>query len=74
MKFKVRRISGSGDFWVGEQLASYNGGPWMFGVSLHQFRGDKVALERIYVMEGFDAAAWRSEWAEMFDPLASVAL
>jgi hypothetical protein len=74
VKFKVRRISGSGDFWVGEQLASYNGGPWMFGVSLHQFRGDKVALERIYVMEGFDAAAWRSEWAEMFDPLASVAL
>jgi len=46
----------------------------MFGVSLHQFRGDKVALQRIYVMEGFDAAAWRSEWAEMFDPLASVAL
>ena len=74
VKFKVRRISGSGDFWVGEQLVSYNGGPWMFGVSLHHFRGDKVALERIYVMGGFEAAAWRSEWAEMFDPLESVAL
>jgi len=23
-------------------------------------------------MEGFDAAEWRSEWAEMFDPLESI--
>jgi hypothetical protein len=38
---------------VGEQLVSYNGGPWTFGVSLHQFRGDKVALERIYTMKAF---------------------
>ena len=43
----------------------------MFGISLHQFRGDKVVLERIYVTERFDAAEWRSEWAEMFDPLES---
>jgi hypothetical protein len=41
------------------------------GISLHQFRGDKVVLERIYVTERFDAAEWRSEWAEMFDPLES---
>jgi hypothetical protein len=48
VKFRVRHISGSGDFWVGEQLVSYNGGPWLFGISLHQFRGDKVVVERIY--------------------------
>jgi hypothetical protein len=52
-------------------LVSYHGGPWMFGVSLHQFRGDKVALERICTMEAFAAAEWLSEWAEMFDPLES---
>jgi len=74
VEFRVRRISGSGEFWVGEHLISYDGGPWSFGVSLHQFRGDKVALERIYWMEGFDAAEWRSEWAEMFDPLESTTL
>ena len=53
-------------------LISYDGGPWSFGVGLHQFRDDKIALECIYWMEGFDAAEWRSEWAEMFDPLESI--
>jgi hypothetical protein len=38
-----------------------------------RFRGDRIAHEAVYVMEGFDAAEWRSEWATMFDPLASVA-
>jgi hypothetical protein len=34
----------------------------MFGVGLFEFRGDKVALERIYVMEGWEAAEWRAQW------------
>jgi hypothetical protein len=34
---------------------------------------DRIAHEALYVMEDFDAAEWRSEWATMFDPLASVA-
>jgi hypothetical protein len=43
---------------VGENLVvvecsvSYNGGPWQYGVQLLEFRGNKVARERIYVMEG----------------------
>ena len=34
----------------------------MFTVSLMEFRGDQVAHERIYIMEGWDAAEWRAPW------------
>jgi len=27
-----------------------------------EFRDDKVARERIYIMEGFEAPAWRAPW------------
>src|SRR5262245_41379589 len=73
LDFRVRRISGQGDVWIAENLISYDGSPWMFAVSVLRFRGDKVAHESVYVMEGFEAPGWRSEWATMFDPLASVA-
>lgn len=69
LEFKIRRISHDGDLWVVEGLISYDGSPWMFAVSILEFRDDKVAHERIYVFEGFEAAPWRAEWAEMFDPL-----
>jgi hypothetical protein len=70
--YRIRRITGHGELWVVELLVSYNGGPPMFGVGVMQFRGDKIARESVYAMEGFDAAPWRSEWATRFDPLASV--
>jgi hypothetical protein len=72
LDFRVRRITGAGDLWVTENLISYDGSPWMFTLNVLQFRGDRIAHESLYVMEGFDAADWRSEWATMFDPQASV--
>jgi len=39
---------------------SYNGGPWQYGVQLLEFRDDKVARERIYIMEGWEAPEWRA--------------
>lgn len=72
LEFKIRRISHGDDLWVGEGLISYDGSPWMFALSILQFRDDKVAHERVYVFEGFEAAPWRTEWAEMFDPLESM--
>ena len=45
----------------------------MFTVNVLQFRGDRIARESIYVMEGFEAPDWRAPWATRFDPLASVA-
>ena len=43
---------------VVEVSARYNGGPWQYAVQLLEFRDDKVARERIYVMEGWDALEW----------------
>lgn len=70
--YRIRRITGHGELWVVELLVSYNGGPPMFGVGMMQFRGDKIARESVYAMEGFEAAPWRSAWSTRFDPLASV--
>jgi hypothetical protein len=50
------------DLAVVECSVSYDGGPWQFGLQLLDFRGDKVARERIYVMAGWDAPEWRAPW------------
>ena len=71
-RFNLRRIAGSGESWSVELLISYDGGPWMFGVGLYQFRGDRIYREAVYVMDGFEAAEWRAPWATRFDPLASI--
>jgi hypothetical protein len=60
LDFKIRRISHDGDLWVAENLISYDGSPYMFTVSILQFRGDKIAHERLYVFEGFEAAESRA--------------
>ena len=72
-RFRIRRISGHGEFWVVELLISYDGGPWMFGIGIYRFSGDKLAHEAVYVMDGFEAAEWRAPWATRFDPHASIA-
>lgn len=68
--FRIRRLTGVADLWIAENLISYDGGPWMFTVNILRFRGDKVAKESIYVMEGFDAPDWRAPFRETFDSLA----
>jgi hypothetical protein len=60
--YRIRRMTASENLVVVECSVSYNGGPWQFGVQLLNFRGDKVARERIYVMEGWDAPEWRASW------------
>ena len=66
VEFKIRRIRGRGDLWVAETSIRYDGGPWNYGCSILEFRGDKVARETIYIGEPWDApewrAAWRAEW------------
>ena len=52
---------------------SHNGSPPMFGVSILCFRGERIARESIYVMDGFEPSPSRSEWASPFDRLASIA-
>jgi SnoaL-like protein len=60
--FRVRRVTVRDDLAVVELSASYEGGPTMLGVSLLEFRGDRIARERIYVMDGWEAPEWRSAW------------
>ena len=62
LAFKVRRIRGAGAFWVAETSISYDGGPWQFGCSLLEFRGERVARETIYIAEGWTAPEWRAPW------------
>jgi hypothetical protein len=62
VRYRVRRITARDDLVVGELSISYDGGPWQYAVQLLEFRGDKVARERIYVMEGWEAPEWRAPW------------
>jgi SnoaL-like domain len=62
VEFEVRNLRGDGDVWVAESAIRYGGGPWQPGVSILEFRGDKVARETIYVTEPWEAPEWRARW------------
>ncbi len=71
LSFHLRRISHRDDLVVTEYLISYNGEPWMFTVSIMHLRDDRVAHERIYIMEGWEPAEWRAPWRSerLADPI-----
>jgi len=62
LAFHLRRIVHRQELVVSEYLVSYTGAPWMFTVSIMEFHGDRVAHERIYIMDGFAPAEWRAPW------------
>jgi ketosteroid isomerase-like protein len=62
VRFKLRRVTVRNDLAVVELIASYDGESWLQGVQLLEFRGDKVARERIYVAEAWEAPEWRAPW------------
>jgi SnoaL-like domain len=59
---EFREVRGEGDFWVAEISIAYDKGPGNFGISILEFRDDKIARESIYVSEGWDAPEWRAKW------------
>ena len=61
-RFRVRRTTAREDLVLVECSISYDGGPWQYGVQILEFRGDRVARERIYVMSGWEAPEWRAPW------------
>jgi ketosteroid isomerase-like protein len=65
-RFTVRRIVGSGDFWVTEYVLTYDGKP-SYTVSIMEFRGDKVARETQYFADPFEAPASRANLVERMD-------
>ena len=62
--FEYREVRGNGDIWVAELTVTYDGGDENFGVSILELRGDRIARESIYVMEGFEAPEWRAQWSD----------
>jgi hypothetical protein len=62
VRYRVRRITARDDLVVSEVSVTYDGESWMLGVQLLEFRGDRVARERIYVMDGWEAPEWRAPW------------
>jgi len=62
MRYRLRRVTCRDDLGVVELSVSYDGVTWMQGVQLLEFRGDKVAHERIYVMDSWEAPEWRARW------------
>ena len=62
VRYRVRRITARDDLVVCEVSVTYDGESWMLGVQLLEFRGDMVARERIYVMDGWEAPEWRAPW------------
>jgi SnoaL-like domain len=60
--FELGEIRGRGDVWVIELKVRYDDGPWNFGVSIHEFRGDRIARETIYYAEPFEPPEWRARW------------
>jgi SnoaL-like domain len=62
VEFELDRLRGADDVWIAELRARYDGGSWNYGVSILEFRGDRVAREAIYYCEPFDAPEWRAEW------------
>jgi hypothetical protein len=61
-KVEFREIRGRDELWVAEVSISYDQGPWNFGVSILELRGDKIARESIYVTEGWEPPEWRAQW------------
>jgi SnoaL-like domain len=59
---EFRETRGRDDLWVAEISISYDQGPRNFGVSILEFRGDRIARETIYVGEGWQAPDWRAQW------------
>ena len=62
VELEIERVRGADDLWVAEMRARYDGGPWNYGVEILEFRGGLVARETIYVMDGWEAPEWRSQW------------
>jgi ketosteroid isomerase-like protein len=62
-RFTVRRIVGSGDFWVTEFILAYDGRP-SSSVSVMEFLDGKVARETQYFGDPFEPGPSRAQWVE----------
>lgn len=62
-RFTARRITGDGDLWVSELVATYDAQPFHV-VSIMEFEDGEVVRETQYFGEPFGAGASRAQWVE----------
>jgi ketosteroid isomerase-like protein len=62
LTFHTRRITHRADLVVVENLISYDSAPWMHTVSIMEFRDNRVAHERVYITDPWEAPEWRTPW------------
>lgn len=63
--FTLLRVAGSGDEYTTEEWVEYPNGERGYGISLYQFRGDKIAKVTYYFAAPFPAPEWRAPFVEM---------
>jgi SnoaL-like domain len=61
---EFRDVRGEGDVWIAEISITYDEGPANLGLSILELRAGKIARERIYVAEPFEAPEWRAKWRD----------
>ena len=66
-KIRLRRLTGSGDVWVGQSVVEYTDGKVLHGVSIIEFRDGKMWREARYWGEPFEAPAWRAGFVERIE-------
>ncbi|HEX4327556.1 MAG TPA: nuclear transport factor 2 family protein, partial [Burkholderiales bacterium] len=69
-RFTVKRIVGSGDFWVTEFVLAYDGVP-SYVVSIMEFREGLVAHETQYFANRFEPGVSRAHLVERIGDTAS---
>ena len=62
-RFKIQRMTGSGNLWVTEFVLSYDGKP-SYTVSIMEFRDGKVANETQYFADPFEPGPSRAHLVE----------
>ena len=62
VELEIVRVRGVGDFWIVELRGRYDGGSWLYGAGIYEFRGDKVTRETIYLGDPWEAPEWRAQW------------
>jgi hypothetical protein len=62
-KYRLERVSGSGDTWVAELVGDYGEERW-HAVSIIKFKGPQISRVTDYFGPSFPAPEWRQQWVE----------
>lgn len=70
-KTTSRRVIGAGDVWLAESTVDYGNGVPVSWVAILEFRDGKIVKETDYFADPFVAPAWRAQWVQKMEPVAT---